>query len=61
MEHQGQVAPAQALHKARQPQRVIGVAVAQDDGLDVGDVDFQGIQVVQEAVTTDAGVEQDGA
>ena len=55
------MAPAQALHKARQPQRVIGVAVAQDDGLDVGDVDFQGIQVVQEAVTTDAGVEQDGA
>jgi hypothetical protein len=39
MEHQREVTPAQPLHEVGQSQCVVGVAVAEDDGLNVGGID----------------------
>ena len=58
VEDQRQVSSAQPLHQSGQPQGVIGMTMAQDNGLKVRRFNLQSVQVIQQAGLADPGVEQ---
>jgi hypothetical protein len=58
MEHQRQAVVAKPVDHAWQPHGVIGVPVTEHDRRDVGQVDLQHVQVVEEASSADASIEQ---
>ena len=60
MEHDRHSRPAVALDESQQTARVIRVAVAQNNGVQLVALDFEHIHIVQHAVDGHAGIEQKG-
>lgn len=60
MQDQREPGPAEATRETLQPRVVVGVAVRQDDGAQIGRVDLQHVQVVNGGVAAEPRVVENG-